>query len=434
MSGPIEFVRAKGVEIPIYFSPVGGRDYFLVSYYSDGQRKRDRAGKTVEEARAYAKEKIEELAKGTAHVGGTLTPRQLAVVTDVVEVLKPTGVSLSQVAREYAQAYEILGRQPLILKAAQHYADFLEEQKKKSDLIQIKLPALAQKFMEDIRERKKSRRYILDMQARLAQASKAFTGMIADIKADDIDAWLKSMKGLSGRSKNNFRSALCTLFTFAKKKGHLPRGQQTEAEFSARYDDYGGPIGIYSPEQLSLLLTNIEKRFVPFVAIGAFAGLRSVEICRLEWSEVRFEQDVIEIKASKAKTASRRLVPILPALQAWLIPFRQVKGKVLQGILDEFALATQFKRAVDALTDSEGKPLIKLVHNGLRHSFITYRMATEKNAAAVSLEAGNSPRMIFEHYRELATEGQGKAWFSVMPSQEGNVLAFSASSISSKAP
>ena len=36
-----------------------------------------------------------------------------------------------------------------------------------------------------------------------------------------------------------------------------------------------------------------------------------------------------------------------------------------------------------------------------------------KNAAEVALEAGNSPRMIFELYRELATEAEANAWFAV---------------------
>ena len=88
---------------------------------------------------------------------------------------------------------------------------------------------------------------------------------------------------------------------------------------------------------------------------------------------------------------------------------------MLAEVLDEFALATQFKKAVDAIRDQDGKPLVKIVHNGLRHSFITYRMAVLKNAAQVALEAGNSPRMIFEHYRELATKGEGNAWFAVRP-------------------
>ena len=88
---------------------------------------------------------------------------------------------------------------------------------------------------------------------------------------------------------------------------------------------------------------------------------------------------------------------------------------MLAGVLDEFALATQSKKAVDAITGEDGKPLVKTVHNGLRHSFITYRMAVLTNAAEVALEAGNSPRMIFGYYRELATESEGKASFGIMP-------------------
>jgi hypothetical protein len=49
-------------------------------------------------------------------------------------------------------------------------------------------------------------------------------------------------------------------------------------EFSTRYEDKGGEIGVYSPAQLDILLTRIERRFVPFVAIAGFAGLRSAEI------------------------------------------------------------------------------------------------------------------------------------------------------------
>ena len=419
--GPVEVVEWKTSKIPIYAGLHHGKKSFLIAYYADGKRKRERFH-SIEEARAEAKEKIGGLTKGTAHVG-TFSAREVAVVTDAVEILRGINVPLSKVVRDYAEAYKILGDKPEIVEAAKHLAAFREEQKKKADLVPIKLPDLVQKFMADIRERKKSRRYTLDMQARLAQASKAFAGLVADIKVEDIDSWLESMKGVSGRTKNNYRAALGTLFAFARKKGHLSRGQQTEVEFSVRYDDAGGEIGFYSPTQLSTLLTNIERRLVPFVAIGAFAGLRSAEICRLTWDDIRWGHGDIELKKSKAKTASRRLAPLLPVLREWLWPFRKRSGPVLEGVHDEFALATQFKKAVDAVTDSARKPLVKIVHNGLRHSFITYRVATEKSAAAVALEAGNSPKMIFEHYRALATEEEGREWFSVMPAQSGKVVS-----------
>jgi hypothetical protein len=53
--------------------------------------------------------------------------------------------------------------------------------------------------------------------------------------------------------------------------------------------------------------------------------------------------------------------------------------------------------------------------NALRHSFITYRLAQIKDVAATALEAGNSPTMIFRHYRELATEEEAAEWFSILP-------------------
>ncbi|MEI6078041.1 MAG: hypothetical protein WCS94_20850, partial [Verrucomicrobiota bacterium] len=54
-------------------------------------------------------------------------------------------------------------------------------------------------------------------------------------------------------------------------------------------------------------------------------------------------------------------------------------------------------------------------HNALRHSFISYRVAEVKNVAEVALEAGNSPQMIFKHYRELVRPDAAKAWFSIKP-------------------
>jgi hypothetical protein len=57
-------------------------------------------------------------------------------------------------------------------------------------------------------------------------------------------------------------------------------------------------------------------------------------------------------------------------------------------------------------------------HNGLRHSFISYRLADIKDIGQVALEAGNSPQMIFKHYRQLVTETQAREWFKVCPPRE----------------
>ena len=53
--------------------------------------------------------------------------------------------------------------------------------------------------------------------------------------------------------------------------------------------------------------------------------------------------------------------------------------------------------------------------NGLRHSFISYRVAQTSDVAAVSLEAGNSPQVISRNYLKCVTGAASRAWFKVMP-------------------
>jgi hypothetical protein len=62
-------------------------------------------------------------------------------------------------------------------------------------------------------------------------------------------------------------------------------------------------------------------------------------------------------------------------------------------------------------------PQVKWKYNGLRHSFMSYRVAEIQNATQVALEAGNSPQMIFKHYRELVRPAEAKKWFSIISSK-----------------
>ena len=127
-TGPVEIVEAKGVKIPIYSTPSRGKENYIMTYYAEGERKRERAGTTLEKARETAKAKIAELTRDVAHVG-QLTPRQAAVVADSLEILRGINIPMSQACREYAEGFRLLGRQPLIVKACEHYAAYLEKQK-----------------------------------------------------------------------------------------------------------------------------------------------------------------------------------------------------------------------------------------------------------------------------------------------------------------
>jgi hypothetical protein len=51
----------------------------------------------------------------------------------------------------------------------------------------------------------------------------------------------------------------------------------------------------------------------------------------------------------------------------------------------------------------------------MRHSYISYRIAMTGDVPRTALEAGNSPEMIFRHYREIVEEDTAKVWFSILP-------------------
>jgi integrase len=150
--------------------------------------------------------------------------------------------------------------------------------------------------------------------------------------------------------------------------------------------------------------------------LGAFAGLRSEEILRLEWADVTRRPGFIEVAAHKAKTATRRLVPITENLANWLAPVR-ANGLVWQNTKAMFH-KTRLRVAAEA--GVRWKP------NVLRHSFISYRLAELQDVNRVALEAGNSPQMIFRHYRELATPEQAQTWFSIAPAASDKIIAISA--------
>ena len=60
--------------------------------------------------------------------------------------------------------------------------------------------------------------------------------------------------------------------------------------------------------------------------------------------------------------------------------------------------------------------LAKWPQNALRHSFGSYHLARFPDAAALALQMGNSPAMIFKHYRELVKPADAAKYWEIKPS------------------
>jgi integrase len=248
-----------------------------------------------------------------------------------------------------------------------------------------------------------SERYIQTIRSHLLRFAASFQDSIQSITAPEMEKWLRT-QSIGPRARNNIRSSLVCLFNFARKQGYLAKGEPTEADEVAKAKDRGGKIGILKPDELARLLTTAPERIALFFALGAFTGMRSSEILRLDWLDLNFERCFITVAPEKAKTATRRLVPISSNLIEWLASYRGRSGSV-------FTSRRDADRAIAFAKNSR----IDWPNNALRHSYATYRLAVTADAARVALEMGNSPQKLMRNYRELADEEEAAAWFSILP-------------------
>jgi integrase len=240
---------------------------------------------------------------------------------------------------------------------------------------------------------------------------------IAGITVDELDDWLRSLPG-SPKTRTDYRSNIGVLFSHAAKRRMI---DLNPVAFTAKPKLIDRPPEIFTVDELRALLEaakHTESSVVPMLAIGAFAGLRDAEIGRLTWDVIDMTRGYIEVKAAKAKSARRRIVPIQPNLVAWLRPYAAMKGPVApEGSREKIDLAF------------EAAKIVRWPVNGLRHSYASYRLAVTHDAPRVASELGHTtPQLLYSAYRELVLPEEAERYWKIEPAADtGNVVAFGAS-------
>ena len=257
---------------------------------------------------------------------------------------------------------------------------------------------------------------------------------MCEITTADVEKWLASLRRkYAPQTVANFRRAAQTLFNFAKPRDYCSRNV-VEAIQPPRVPPKD-EIGIFTPAEAEAILKAADKDLLPWLAIAFFAGLRSAELDRLTWEDVKFERGWIEVPAKKSKTAQRRLVPIVPALAQWLAKYHAREGRIRPKDFNN-------KRRVAYRAAGFGKPgtetagekaarvrLRPAPSNAARHSFASYRLAGTKDAAKTALELGHTTTaLLFKVYREVASEEDAARYFAISPeSGVAKVVPFTAS-------
>lgn len=448
---------------------------YTVSYFA-GNKRCWKMFADFQAAYNHAKSQADKLSQGE-HDALRLGAEEARAYVNCEMLAKVTGLPLEVLVKDYIEAWTVLGGRATLPEAAREYVQRHGHIKVKKTVPQAVEEMIAQREKDGT-----SDAYLKVLKVYLGQFKEKIACNVGSVTTAMLTGYFRELP-VSPRSKNNARATIGAFFKFCKENGWLPRDHEGIVNVPKFKDRGSEVIEIYAPKELVEILTVAREEMIPFLTIGAFAGLRTAEIERLDWSEVHLKdkEPFIEIKAAKAKTASRRLVPVPANLAAWLDKRQKEHGRVwgyensakqiawlMEDVTEVRAMAAIHKavaklgkhwkqeeldaahkarRKAERNTFAERREkAIKEGHkppeepleqvtalpdgtevkyqraewkkNALRHSYISYRLAEIHDVAKVALEAGNSSQIIFQHYRELVREKDAKAWFGILPAGE----------------
>jgi integrase len=230
--------------------------------------------------------------------------------------------------------------------------------------------------------------------------------LIADVTPAEIQEYISS-NGWQPATMRSYLVDVRTLFAFAVKRKYVAENTALAVDLPKAEEV---PPGIVSPDQARAILEasiDFAPDALPVIVLQLFCGLRRSEAEELSWDAIGDE--FVEVKAHLAKTRRRRLNKITPQLRAWLDLARAAGGK-----LPALNYADKFKLILEKAGLRQ-----KWDQNALRHSFASYHFAKFKNENETAALMGNSPQMVFQHYRELVRPEIAEKYFAIMPPADG---------------
>ena len=238
------------------------------------------------------------------------------------------------------------------------------------------------------------------------------------IEGQEVERWISALPGLGPLTRNKYRKCLRSFFAYGCERSqgwadlNPLDGMKREKPLVTEPEAYS------LEDAAGIMNAALEMRspILPIITLCLFSGLRPSEAWSLDLSAIDLAEDGFKTPTSHAsgertKTGSR-VAPLTPACKAWLGTVKKLSGRGWSGPRQAF-----YDEMSAVMTAARVEP----IHDGFRHSYITYRTAETRDVARVADECGNSPNVIKKHYRQLVTESAGKAYFAIRPNVAENV-------------
>lgn len=370
---------------------------YCLAFYLDGKRRRETFSKLRE-----AQRRINEVDRLKGKGLRVAVKEKVAVDESskyAINQLIAKGITkpLSAIVDEYVAAHEALGSKGSIVEACKAYASNQDK------IVPVTTFDLVKDYERYLTGQKVSQDHLdKTIKIYLKRFAADLPGIVSEIILKDLQDWRATFT-TGPRTNNNYCNAVKALFNYAQDHNHLRKDCKTEASKLKDIEEPSTEANPFSIEEIALLLTHANEHSLPYLVLGAFAGIRTAEQKRLFWDKhVRWDTGYFDLTGNVTKKKLRRLVPILPVAAGWLTNYKNRKGPILDGMHPE-------RHPTEILK----KHHLVWRHNGLRDAFGSNRAAILKNLNQVAMEMGNSPDMVIESYREVVTEEQAKVFWSL---------------------
>ena len=364
-------------KVSIYQLKRSNGSVFYCVAWREGKHRQREYKTDLTDAKVFAANTLATISEGKSALEDAKKGELLPFYMKQAE-LQELGVTLDEIIKFYKKhALKPTAAVPTVQEASKEYQEMLEEQ-----------------GLSLVHRR--------TVKYHLIPFEDAFRCRMNEVTSEGVGDYLAKVK-VTPRTKNNYRLTLSAFFNWAmdarKMVDHNP------VKGTRAYKVVREEPEVFTPEEMETLLKLVKgSEILPFVVIGGFAGVRAAEIRRLTWEDVDWEQKCIHLVGRITKTGRRRTALLCDNLMAWLEPFKNHTGKIVR--------VGDPNRVIRRLCNNE----LQWKQNALRHSYITYAMAIQRDAAGVAEQSGNSEAEVQRSYKALTTKQEAEKWFAIMPS------------------
>ncbi len=409
-AGAVKEFKKNGISVRIRPTIKNGVTRFVLDYRANGQRKLVWRS-TMAKARIAADAAVDKITEGQSEVLNLKSADAHAIIRARAFIKGKEGETkiekeIDELVGEICEIRRMLGGRATPLEVTR---DWLR--RNAVELPKITVTDAVKEIKKQAKTDGKSdlrRKQLANVLDRFAEN---FNQEVSTLTPKLIAEYLTALK-LAERTRRNHRDVIGFFNRWLVLRGYLAKGTdwlEGVQNYSARKL---GQISTYTADDMRRLITAADKRILPMIVIGGFAGLRHAEIARLEWQDIDLEEGFIEVKAENAKTDTRRIVPLKPNLKAFLKKLAKKSGKVVSVVNTTKQLLKTAADTADAENEIEA---LEWKHNALRHTYISARVAETGDVPRVADEAGNSPQVIRTNYLKRMRPAAATEWFAIEP-------------------